>query len=404
MPAQNLYRTNEEGTYSHVYNKGIENRIIFVDEDDYRVFLGYLEEYLSPLKAPESIKKDFTVNGRVFRGTPHQPKNYLGKVELLAYNLQPDHFHLLLHQKKEDSLQALMRSLCTRYSMYFNKKYQRTGALFEGPYKSVQIKDEDLPLLTSYMHKNGNYSSYSEYLKLKDSPWVNTKIVLSLRNDGEDYKDFIEKFVPNQGEKELLEKIVIEKNYGHLERRDLAENSGNNFVQNSVKSEDSGESPDIEYEDIYLAPNLKPLQRIPEIAVITIMFALLVTFGIRNITVPASERPELSVLGIKTVDSTTESTEPSPTPTLILTPTPVVKEEIKPKIILTIEIKDASASASAFVNIRQKPTANSEKIGKAKDGDTFEFVSIDSEWYEVKLATGSGFISAIYIKKGGTNN
>ena len=151
-------------------------------------------------------------------------------------------------------------------------------------------------------------------------------------------------------------------------------------------------------EEIHLAPNLKPLQRIPEIVVATMVFVLLVTFGMRNITVSASERPELAVLGIKTIPFTIESTKPSPTPTPTLTPTPVVMEEVKPKVMLTVKIEEASANAS--VNIRQKPTANSEKVGKAKDGDTFEFVSIDSGWYEVKLADEStGFISAIYIVK-----
>jgi len=394
MPAQNLHRTDEKGIYSHVYNKGIEDRIIFADEDDYRVFLSYLEEYLSPLKAPESIKQDFTVNGRVFRGTPHQPKNYLGKVELLAYNLQPDHFHLLLHQKTPKSLQALMRSLCTRYSMYFNKKYQRNGALFEGPYKSVQVNDQDLFLLTLHLHKTGNYSSYMEYLKLKDTPWVNSKIVLAIKNDSGDYKDFVEKFVPDKEQQDMLGKIVIEKVNSHLERRNLAEDVKDHSVKTPIDSQ----------EEIYLDQNLNILQRIPEIAACTIIFALLVTFGIRNIAVPASERPELAVLGIKTVASTTESTKPHTTP--ILTPTPVVKEEIKPKIMLTIKINNASASAG--INIRQEPTINSETKGIANDGDIFEFVSfvsVDTGWYEVKLADGStGFISAIYIKKEETNN
>lgn len=153
-------------------------------------------------------------------------------------------------------------------------------------------------------------------------------------------------------------------------------------------------------EEIHLASNLKPWQRIPEIVVASMVFVLLVTFGMRNITVSASERPELAVLGIKTIPFTTESTmlSPTPTPTPTLTPTPVVMEEVKPKVMLTVKIEEASANAS--VNIRQKPTAKSEKVGKAKDGDIFEFVSIDSGWYEVKLADdATGFISAIYIVK-----
>src|SRR3989344_6029163 len=140
MPAKNLLRVTEEGAYIHVFNKGVENRVIFTEPQDYEIFLGYLRDYLSMPSDPESKKKDFTVNGRTFRGTPHQPKNYFQKVELVAYCLMPNHFHLLLHQQTKASTERFIRSLCTRYSMYFNKKYKRMGALFEGPYKSVHIK------------------------------------------------------------------------------------------------------------------------------------------------------------------------------------------------------------------------------------------------------------------------
>ena len=80
-------------------------------------------------------------------------------------------------------------------------------------------------------------------------------------------------------------------------------------------------------------------------------------------------------------------------------PEVIKSEEKKPKITLIIKIDD-DASASASVNIREKPTTDSEKIGQAKNGETFEFVSEDSKWYEVKLADGlTGFISAEFIEE-----
>src|SRR3989344_6913923 len=180
MPAKNLYREDKEGIYSHIYNKGVEKRIIFNDEKDYEVFQGFLKDYLTIPQDPENIKKEFSVHGRIFRGTPHQPKNYFNKVELIAYSLMPDHFHLLLRQKARGSLESFIRSLCTRYSIYFNKKYQHTGALFEGPYKSVQIKDKTRMLyLTRYLHHAGGYSSYARYLGKMATSWVNPEIVQS---------------------------------------------------------------------------------------------------------------------------------------------------------------------------------------------------------------------------------
>src|SRR3989304_5720760 len=212
MPAQNVRRVDEDGVYSHIYNKGVEGRIIFADEEDYQVFLGYLKDYLTAPISPESAKKEFTVNGRIFRGVPHQPKNYFNKVELVAYSLMPNHFHLLVHQITKGSSQSFIRSLCTRYSMYFNKKYQRTGALFQGPYKSVQIKSGPrLPHLTRFFHYAGGHSSYSEYLGARETSWVKPKIVLSFFGKGTaGYKDFVEKYEPDQKVKELLKDITFE--------------------------------------------------------------------------------------------------------------------------------------------------------------------------------------------------
>ena len=363
MPAINLHRIDGEGIYSHIYNKGIEGRIIFCDNDDYEVFLGFLQDYLTAPKDPDSVKKTFQVRGRTFRGTPHQPKNYLNKVELIAYNLMPDHFHLLLHQKTRGSLENFIRSLCTRYSMYFNKKYQRTGTLFGGPYKSVPIRDEShLSYLSRFFHYTGGYSSYPEYLGARVTSWIKPKVVLSFFDKKKrSYKDFVEKYELGQKEKELTDGITLDNETGHLERRGLAR------------------------EALHPNPDWKSHLKMPAFLTIsTVVFLLLVTLGIRNIAV-----------------ATTKSAQPLPTPAILaeteeVKPESAQTEEVKPTVILTIKTDDGSSK----VNIRQQPATNSGKVGKAKDGDTFEFISIDSGWYEVKLADGStGFISAKYLVK-----
>lgn len=356
MPVQNLRRITEAGTFLHVYNKGVENRSIFQDEDDYQVFLGFLEDYLSPPKDPESNKKDFTINGHVFRGVPHQPKNYFKKVELFAFSLNPNHFHLLLHQKTKKSLQAFIRSLCTRYSIYFNKKYNRTGALFDGPYKSVKIMHQSgLLLLTHYFHNEGGYSTYPEYLGTKETPWVKTKIVLSAKFKEGNYKDFVEKYVLNKDEEEHLEHLIIETAKHHLERSDLEQ------------------------------VRLKPWARIPELLTASVVFALLLGFSLRNI-VSVARNPQVDPAALGT-----NTTLASPTPTFTL----------QPKTMLSVTNIDATSS----VNIRREPTVESEKIGEAKDGDSLEFVSKISDWYEVRLTDDStGFIFAKYIEAGEKDN
>lgn len=368
MPAKNLVRRNEEGIYSHIYNKGIEKRIIFNDEDDYKTFQGFLRDYLTPPKDPESTKQDFTVHGRVFRGTPHQPKNYFNEVELIAYSLMPDHFHLLLHQLTRGSLEKFIRSLCTRYSMYFNKKYQRQRALYEGPYKSAVIRyGQRLPHLTYYFHHHSSgYSSYPEYLGERESLWVKPKVVLSFFEKGAaGYKYFVEKYKPDQRDETIIDEIALEDKDQYLERR-IPE-----------RTDEKQENPVV-----------KSRLRIPAfLATSVAIYLLLFTLGVRNINISTviNSQPLPSPAVLAETEEATESASAKAS---------ADKEaksigEVKPKIILTVELDYASASA----NIREKPATDSAKISIARDGDTFEFVSENSDWYEIKLPDGStGFI------------
>lgn len=388
MPAKHLYRSSEVGTFSHIYNKGVENRIIFVDQEDYEIFISYLKDYLSPLGDPESKKKTFTVNGRTFKGTPHQPKNYYEKVELIAYRLKPDHFHLLLHQKTAGSVEKLLRSLGTRYSMYFNKKYRRAGALFQGPYKSAHIKNmSQLLYMTCYFHRSPEndkdlgrqYSSYFEYLGERKTSWVKPEAVLSLK-EAKNYKDLIEKYKPSQEERDSLEGQTLEPDADHHERIIPTRNPTDELASDPASKAKSDQS-------LVEPARLPAFARIPEIAAIAAVFMVLVVIGVRNINASAEQQQE-----VLSMPETTPEPEPEP----------VVIEEEKPKTLLTVKITDGAAS----VNVRQSASTRSEKIAEAQDGQTFEFVvtTSDSDWYEIKLENGTtGFISARYAYIEGEN-
>ncbi len=374
MPAKNLLRVSEKGTYSHIYNKGVEERIIFNDDCDYEVFLAYLKDYLTSPDNPESKKKVFTVHGRTFRGMPHQPKNYFNKVELIGYSLMPNHFHLLLHQITKGSLPSFIRSLCTRYSMYFNKKYHRTGALFEGPYKSVQIKNIPLLMhLTAYIHqergKNSPHSSYPEYLGKRETSWVRPDVVLS-STEGGNYRNLVENYKLNQKEEELLEGITLENNLQHyLERRVLAKD----LTSSSTK--------------------IAMIKRMPEFVAIATVFFVLLGLGIRNINAQSATNSKPSPLSIA-IASPAPSRAPSTPPSL-----PLVEEvasastsaELKTMVVIKVD------DDSTIINVRKNPTINSEKIGETHNGEKFELLSINSGWYEVKLADNTiGFIATEY--------
>lgn len=146
-----------EGEFFHIYNRGVDKREIFLNSNDYNRFLILL--YLCNSDEPVNLQKIFhkfngKSKGRTFTDIfSIQRKNEL--VEIVAWVLMPNHFHILLKGKKEGSISSFMRKVCTGYSYYFNQKYKRTGALFEGKFKSEYVDDDRyLKYLFSYIHLN----------------------------------------------------------------------------------------------------------------------------------------------------------------------------------------------------------------------------------------------------------
>lgn len=194
MPAKNSIKQFISDSYYHLYNRGVEKRKIFLDEQDYSIFLSYLRTYLLPkdinnletiLANPEASWKEKDKALKLLR-----MNNFYSTLILLAYCLMPNHFHLLIRQIDSTTIDRFMNSLCTRYSMYFNRKYKRVGKLFQGVYKAVLVTtDEQLLHLTRYIHCNPslqgialrsyNYSSYPEYLGSRHTEWITRETVIA---------------------------------------------------------------------------------------------------------------------------------------------------------------------------------------------------------------------------------
>lgn len=131
--------------FYHIYNRGNDKRIIFHDKGDYNHFVNLL--YISNSDDKFVFRE---MNKNIF---DLDQKNKL--VSIGAYCLMPNHFHLILTQPEEGSISRFMLKLSTAYSMYYNNKYKRTGALFEGKFKSQHASDDRyLKYLFSYVHLN----------------------------------------------------------------------------------------------------------------------------------------------------------------------------------------------------------------------------------------------------------
>ena len=148
-------QTFAPGEYYHLYNRGTEKRIIFLDEQDYNHFLFLM--YICNTTKSITLRSinEFFERGEII-------------VDIGAYCLMPNHFHILVHEKIENGISKYMRKLLTGYSMYFNKKYGRTGKLYEGVFKSIHANNDNyLKYLYYYIHLNP--------AKLIDKNWKNSE-------------------------------------------------------------------------------------------------------------------------------------------------------------------------------------------------------------------------------------
>lgn len=145
-----------ENEVYHIYNRGVDKRDIFVDEKDYFRFIHDLFEMNNDnmvVNMARSLDRSmFEVQPRTV-GKDRKTRDLL--VEILVFTLMPNHFHLMLIQRKEGGIVKFMQKLGTGYTMYFNQKYKRSGALFQGRFKAVLIKGEGhLIYLPYYIHFN----------------------------------------------------------------------------------------------------------------------------------------------------------------------------------------------------------------------------------------------------------
>lgn len=202
MPARNSLKIQLPNTFYHVYNRGVEKRKIFLDQQDFSVFLSYLKIYLEPKNKDELLKivtsPQSTWKEKDCANKELHLKNYFGRLEMSCYALMPNHFHFLIRQITP-SLNLFMGSLGTRYGMYFNRKYKRDGSLFQDVYKAVTIEsDEQLLHLSRYIHLNPRPktlpSSLPDYLGERNTNWIKKDHILeyfSKTNQAEDYKEFL---------------------------------------------------------------------------------------------------------------------------------------------------------------------------------------------------------------------
>jgi REP element-mobilizing transposase RayT len=163
------------GEYFHIYNRGVDRKLIFFEEENYEFFLRRIDKYLDP-----------------------------SKLTLLVFCLMPNHFHFVFRQDQPNALSEFMGNICKSYAKAINNRLDRSGHLFESKYKLKHI-DEEMYLLnlSRYIHLNPvaaglvtspvqwQFSSYGSYCGLHGQAFVSTKEILSLMKGSEYYEEYV---------------------------------------------------------------------------------------------------------------------------------------------------------------------------------------------------------------------
>jgi putative transposase len=168
------------GETYHLYNRGNNRECIFFERENYLFFLRRLREYLLPV------------------------------LDIVAYCLMPSHYHLLALLKEPD-LSYRLQLFSISYTKAMNRRYDRVGALFQGAFRAKHVDGNDyLVHLSRYVHLNPviagqvdrpeewEFSSYREYIGLRDGTLPSPEIVLSQFQSPQAYRAFVESYMPHE--------------------------------------------------------------------------------------------------------------------------------------------------------------------------------------------------------------
>ncbi|MFA7201572.1 MAG: transposase [Candidatus Paceibacterota bacterium] len=145
---------SNDGIY-HIFNRGVDKRTIFLEDGDYFRFIHDLYEFNDESPAENIYYKTSSLQSYDVGNRKIQKKVRTLLVDIIAFCIMPNHFHLLVKQRVENGITLFMKKLGGGYANYFNTKNERSGTLFQGRFQAVPIDtDEYLTYIPFYIHAN----------------------------------------------------------------------------------------------------------------------------------------------------------------------------------------------------------------------------------------------------------
>jgi putative transposase len=181
----------QAGNYYHLYNRGNNRQEIFLERKNYSLFILLIRQHL--------IKN---------------------KVDIIAYCLMPNHYHLLVYLNDEN-LSQIMQSFSLAYTKSINQHFKRVGSLFQGRFQAKHVDtDEYLLHLSRYIHLNPvkanlvkhpqewDFSSYSGYIGLQDNNLIKPEKVVEYFSSPNAYQQFVESF--QDKDTQIIKHLMLE--------------------------------------------------------------------------------------------------------------------------------------------------------------------------------------------------
>lgn len=137
-------------------NRGVEKRDIVLDDSDRARFVHDLFVFndlnqVLHISQPKRRDNDFTTKRDLL-------------VDIHAFCLMNNHYHLVISGRKENGIPMFMKKLNMGYAKYFNERYEREGALWQGKYKRILIeRDAHYFHIPYYVHLNPLDYSFPEW-------------------------------------------------------------------------------------------------------------------------------------------------------------------------------------------------------------------------------------------------
>lgn len=207
----------------HIYNRSVGRENIFSAKLNLRKILEATNYYRYPQTMSLSKWKSLPNDAKqhyIFGITTTQPL-----VEIYVFSFMPNHYHFLVKQLQDDGIEYFLTKLQNCFAKYFNTKFDRHGSLFQIQFKARRIEtDEQFVHVSRYIHLNHVTAYHIHFSELCDSPWtsfpyyinggdtpfVNTKPILSFFKDREDYKVFVADQVEYQRTLGDIKDLILE--------------------------------------------------------------------------------------------------------------------------------------------------------------------------------------------------